>query len=138
MLLHQWVVCSHSQQLKSHTHTHARMHARTHTCTHTKTGNQTRMMILFPSFLSLKLNTKVHPKPGGDFFLTLLTFLLSLSLFLLLLFHFNTSFLFSMKFCFPYLSKATTATRTALLIPNSVHSISVCPNNGMAASVWDF
>ena len=95
------------------------------------------MTILFPSFLSLKLNTKVHPKPGEDFFFNTTDFS-SLSLFLLFLFHFNTSFLFSMKFCFPYLSKATTATRTALLIPNSVHSISVCPNNGMAASVWDF
>ena len=34
--------------------------------------------------------------------------------------------------------KATAATRAALPILDSVRSIFVCLNNGMAASVWDF
>ena len=36
------------------------------------------------------------------------------------------------------LGKATAATTAVLPIPISVCSITVCPNNGMAASVWDF
>ena len=52
----------------------------------------------------------------------------------------------------PSLGKVTAATRTALPIPSSqsvcvcmrvrvracVHSISEYPDNGMAASIWDF
>ena len=34
--------------------------------------------------------------------------------------------------------KGTAAARAALPIPASVCSIFMCPNNGMAASVWDF
>ena len=50
----------------------------------------------------------------------------------------NTSFIPHGKFSLPHLSKATAATKAALPIPISVCSISACPNNGMAASVWDF
>ena len=47
----------------------------------------------------------------------------------------NTSFTF---FGSPNLGKATAAARAALPIPISMCSIFVCPNNGMAASAWDF
>ena len=38
----------------------------------------------------------------------------------------------------PYLGKATVAAKAALLVPSNTCSISVCPNNSGAASVWDF
>ena len=41
------------------------------------------------------------------------------------------------KFGSPYLAKATTATSAALPFPNSACGIFVCPNEGMAANVWD-
>ena len=42
------------------------------------------------------------------------------------------------KFGSAYLGKATTAERAALPIPSRVCGIFLCPDNGMAAGVWDF
>ena len=50
----------------------------------------------------------------------------------------NNPFISCCKFESPYLRKITAAARAALPIPISVSSIFVCPNNSMAASVWDF
>ena len=41
------------------------------------------------------------------------------------------------KFGSPYLGKAQQPQRAALPIPISVCSIFLCPNDGVAASVWD-
>ena len=43
-------------------------------------------------------------------------------------------FFFSFFFC----TSSAAATRAELPIPISVCSILMCPNSGMAASVWDF
>ena len=73
--------------------------------------------------------------PVQPFFLF---FSLSLSFFFLSSSPFNTSLIFCGKFGSPYLGKVTAAARAALPISISVRSIFVCPNNGMATSVWDF
>ena len=53
------------------------------------------------------------------------------------LFVVNTPFISCCKFGSPYLRKTTAAARAAILIPIRVCSISVCPDNGLTASVWD-
>ena len=49
----------------------------------------------------------------------------------------STAFIPCRKFGSPTLGKGAAAARAALPIPISVCSSFVCPNNGMAASVWD-
>ena len=103
---------------------------------------QSMFLIFFPLFFRYSrtfqlctAHSKKHAHAEG---LLRILVLLVIYSFVRFSIYINTPLIHSGKSGLSNLGKATAATIAVLPIPISVCSITMCPNNGLAASVWDF